>query len=36
MNDFPDEPLYTVIVGNERLELDDAPKGCAIESITDR
>lgn len=36
MNDFPDEPLYTVIVGNDRLDLDDAPKQWHIESITDR
>jgi hypothetical protein len=25
MNDFPDEPLYTVTFGNEKIDLDDTP-----------
>jgi hypothetical protein len=26
MNNFPEEPLYTLTVGTERVNLDDAPK----------
>lgn len=26
MNDFPDEPLYTVTWRNETLDIDDAPE----------
>jgi hypothetical protein len=26
MNDFPEEPLYTLTVGDEQVDLDDAPK----------
>ena len=26
MNDFPDNPLYTLIMGDESLDLEDAPE----------
>jgi hypothetical protein len=30
MNDFPDEPLYTVEVSGERFDFDDAPASWTI------
>jgi hypothetical protein len=30
MNDFPDEPLYTLSVGGNKIDLDDAPAGWAF------
>ena len=31
MNDFPDEPLYTVLVDEELMDIDDVPPGWHIE-----
>lgn len=31
MNDFPDEPLYTVTFAGQSMYLDDAPPGWSIE-----
>ena len=31
MNDFPDEPLYTVSALGEEIDLDDAPQSWRIE-----
>ena len=33
MNDFPEEPLYTLIVEGEELDIDDAPKGWSFPSL---
>jgi hypothetical protein len=30
MNNFPEEPLYTLKCGNETLDLDDSPAGWII------
>lgn len=30
MNDFPDEPLYTVYWGGQQIDLDDPPSGWVI------
>ena len=30
INDFPDEPLFTLTVGSNRFDLDDAPAGWKI------
>ena len=34
MNDFPDEPLFTVAVEGTSIEIDDAPRTWCIESMT--
>lgn len=31
MNDFPEEPLYTVTVGGASMDVEDAPRGWTIE-----
>jgi hypothetical protein len=31
MNDFPEEPLYTVGVGELAIDIEDAPAGWSIE-----
>lgn len=31
LNNFPDEPLYTISVGDEALDLDDPPPNWSIE-----
>lgn len=31
MNDFPEEPLYTVSFEEESIDIDDAPAGWVIE-----
>jgi len=36
MNDFPDEPLYTVQCGSDPLDLDDPPADWWIEDVSDR
>jgi len=33
MNDFPEEPLYTLIVGGEELNIDDVPVGWCFPSL---
>jgi len=33
MNDFPDEPMYTVRVGNSHVDLDDRPTCWTLEGL---
>ncbi len=33
MNDFPEEPLYTVIAGPSSLDIDDVPRNWTIEFL---
>jgi hypothetical protein len=33
MNDFPDEPLFTVAIDGQHLDIDDPPKTWTIETI---
>ena len=31
MNDFPDEPLYTLISNSEQIDVEDQPKSWTVE-----